>query len=263
MNQYNISCSVMNLLAEIYSQDDMTLVLHEELSVGEGKNIYLNGMVHVESIRERRDVKESPYALSGLAPRLWPFTRHDITSVRFSAIRTLERLLEAGCRKNISEQSKSSFWPSSILGDTLRIVFQNLLLESTEEILECSERVWRLLVQPKYLMAERYMLDVRIMLLISHFSSYSVPSGRYRRSCKIIHGFVDTLDATKMFWPVAPPRKSHFKAAAKMKAVLEKHKDASARSTKIIVGSDMEMSVTRTRVVTASALAIRYPCIPV
>ena len=89
MNQYNISCSVMNLLTEIYSQDDMTLVLHEELSVGEGKNIYLNGMVHVESIRERRDVKESPYALSGLAPRLWPFTRHDITSVRFSAIRTL------------------------------------------------------------------------------------------------------------------------------------------------------------------------------
>lgn len=58
-----------------------------------------------------------------------------------------ERLLEAGCRKNISEQSKSSFWPSSILGDTLRIVFQNLLLESTEEILDCSERVWRLLVQ--------------------------------------------------------------------------------------------------------------------
>lgn len=85
-----------------------------------------------------------------------------------------------------------------------------------------------------------------------------------------------TLDATKMFWPVAPPRKSHFKAAAKMKAVqleneassilgfdyarssvsIERNEDASARSTKIIVGSDMEMSVTRTRVVTASALGV-------
>lgn len=85
-----------------------------------------------------------------------------------------------------------------------------------------------------------------------------------------------TLDATKMFWPVAPPRMSHFKAAAKMKAVqlgneasstlgfdyarsfasLGKNEDASAKSTKIIVGSDMEMSVTRTRVVTASALGI-------
>lgn len=89
LNQSNISCSVMNLLAEIYSQDDMTLVMHEELSVGDGINVDLNEMVHVESVRERRDVKEIPYALSGLAPRLWPFTRHDITSVRFSAIRTL------------------------------------------------------------------------------------------------------------------------------------------------------------------------------
>lgn len=79
----------MNLLAEIYSQDDMTLVMHEELSLGEEQNIDLNEMGHIESIGERRDVKESPYALSGLAPRLWPFTRHDITSVRFSAIRTL------------------------------------------------------------------------------------------------------------------------------------------------------------------------------
>ncbi|AEE79207.1 ROOT GROWTH DEFECTIVE 3 [Arabidopsis thaliana] len=251
--------SIMNLLAEIYSQDDMTLVMHEELSLGEEQNIELNEMGHIESIGERRDVKESPYALSGLAPRLWPFTRHDITSVRFSAIRTLERLLEAGCRKNISGQSKSSFWPSSILGDTLRIVFQNLLLESTEEILECSERVWRLLVQCPVDDLE----DTAKFYMASWIELAATPYG-------------STLDATKMFWPVAPPRKSHFKAAAKMKAVkleneassilgfdyarssasLEKQEDASARSTKIIVGSDMEMSVTRTRVVTASALGI-------
>ncbi|KAF8117364.1 hypothetical protein N665_0011s0084 [Sinapis alba] len=249
--------SVMNLLAEIYSQDDMTLVMHEELSVGEGQNIDLNEMVNVESLRERRDVKESPYALSGLAPRLWPFTRHDITSVRFSAIRTLERLLEAGCRKNISEQS-SSFWPSSMLGDTLRIVFQNLLLESTEEILECSERVWRLLVQCPMEDIE----EAAKSYMASWIELAATPYG-------------STLDATKMFWPVTPPRKSHFKAAAKMKAVQleneassflgfdysrssasEKHEDAFARSAKIIVGSDLEMSVTRTRVVTASALGI-------
>ncbi|KAJ0247023.1 TATA-binding protein-associated factor BTAF1 [Hirschfeldia incana] len=251
--------SVMNLLAEIYSQDDMTVVMHEELSMGEGQNVDLNEMAHVESFRERRDVKESPYALSGLAPRLWPFTRHDISSVRFSAIRTLERLLEAGCRKNISEQSKSSFWPSSILGDTLRIVFQNLLLESTEEILECSERVWRLLVQCPVEDLE----EAAKSYMASWIELAATPYG-------------STLDATKMFWPVAPPRMSHFKAAAKMKAVqlgneasstlgfdyarsfasLGKNEDASAKSTKIIVGSDMEMSVTRTRVVTASALGI-------
>jgi len=47
----------------------------------------------------------------------------------------------------MSELSGASFWPSSIFGDTLRIVFQNLLLETNEDILQCSERVWSLLVQ--------------------------------------------------------------------------------------------------------------------
>lgn len=84
------------------------------------------------------------------------------------------------------------------------------------------------------------------------------------------------LDAKKMFWPVAIPRKSHFKAAAKMRAVYhefdasknialgstegpfpqEKSGDTSNSSVKIIVGSDMEISVTHTRVVTATALGI-------
>lgn len=58
-----------------------------------------------------------------------------------------ERLLEAGYKRKILESSGGSFWPSFILGDTLRMVFQNLLLESNDEILHCSDRVWRLLVQ--------------------------------------------------------------------------------------------------------------------
>ncbi|KAJ0079688.1 hypothetical protein Patl1_23604 [Pistacia atlantica] len=104
-------------------------------------------VVRSDDVGEGRDSQENPYTLSMLAPRLWPFMRHSITSVRHSAIRTLERLLEAVYKRNISEPSCGSFWPSFILGDTLRIVFQNLLLESNEEILQCSDRVWRLLVQ--------------------------------------------------------------------------------------------------------------------
>lgn len=83
------------------------------------------------------------------------------------------------------------------------------------------------------------------------------------------------LDTTKMFWPVAPPRKSHFKAAAKMRAVMLENETSgsialdsmrgnlpqerngdSPHSVKIVVGADVEMSVTYTRVVTASALGI-------
>jgi hypothetical protein len=33
--------------------------------------------------------EDDPFLLSTLAPRLWPFMRHNITSVRLAAIRTL------------------------------------------------------------------------------------------------------------------------------------------------------------------------------
>lgn len=84
------------------------------------------------------------------------------------------------------------------------------------------------------------------------------------------------LDATKMFWPLALPRKSHFKAAAKMRAVklenglythivsdssegsvpYDRNGDSSMSSVKIIVGADSEISVTNTRIVTSTALGI-------
>ncbi|XP_039028640.1 TATA-binding protein-associated factor BTAF1-like isoform X2 [Hibiscus syriacus] len=251
--------SVMNLLAEIYSQEDMMPKIIGTSTAKEKQNFDLNEVLRVDEVGEGKDLQENPYMLSTLAPRLWPFMRHSITSVRHSAIRTLERLLEAGYKRSISEHSGSSFWPSYILGDTLRIVFQNLLLESNQEILQCSERVWRLLVQCPVgdleVAAASFMLSW-IELATTTFGS--------------------TLDSTKMFRPVALPRKSHHRAAAKMKAVKlenesygtivmdsrrgavpqETNGDSSASLVKIIVGADAEMSVTNTRVITASALGI-------
>ncbi|CAK7341663.1 unnamed protein product [Dovyalis caffra] len=247
--------SVMNLLAEIYSQEEMI----PKMASKEKQELDLNEVVHVDDVGEGRDSQENPYMLSTLAPRLWPFMRHSITSVRHSAIRTLERLLEAGYKRNISEPSSTSFWPSFILGDTLRIVFQNLLLESNEEILQCSERVWRLLVQ----CPAEDLEAAASSYMASWIELTTTPYG-------------SPLDSTKMFWPVAPPRTSHFKAAAKMRAVRlenescsnigldyvketipqERNGDASASTVKIIVGADVEMSVTNTRVITASALGI-------
>ncbi|PPD71072.1 hypothetical protein GOBAR_DD32050 [Gossypium barbadense] len=251
--------SVMNLLAEIYSQEDMMPKMFGTPTAKEKQNFDLNEVVDVDEVGEAKDLQENPYMLSILAPRLWPFMRHSITSVRHSAIRTLERLLQAGYKRSISEPSGSSFWPSFILGDTLRIVFQNLLLESNEEILQCSERVWRLLVQ-----CPVGDLEVAAASFMSSWIELATTS------------YGSTLDATKMFWPVALPRKSHHKAAAKMKAVKlenesygttgldsvrgavsqENNGDTSSNLVKIIVGADAEMSVTNTRVITASALGI-------
>ncbi|KAL8521551.1 hypothetical protein ACS0TY_011900 [Phlomoides rotata] len=249
--------SVMNLLAEIYSQEEMIPKTFGTLVSKEKTELDLNEIGLMDDLEEGTSSLENPYMLSTLAPRLWPFMRHSITSVRLSAIRTLERLLEAGYRRSITDES-TSFWPSFIVGDTLRIVFQNLLLESNEEILQCSERVWNLLV-------ECQVEDLENAAKL-YFSSWidlaTTPYG-------------SPLDATKMFWPVALPRKSHHKAAAKMRAVMleseynknktlesteslpgDQNGDASAISTKIVVGADLDISVTYTRVVTAAALGI-------
>lgn len=88
-----LDCSVMNLLAEIYSQEKMIPRMHGTGSAEEKQEFDLNDMDNNDSIKERTDLQENPYMLSNLAPRLWPFMRHSITSVRHSAIRTLVRFL--------------------------------------------------------------------------------------------------------------------------------------------------------------------------
>ncbi|XP_052733327.1 TATA-binding protein-associated factor BTAF1 isoform X3 [Vigna angularis] len=251
--------SVMNLLAEIYSQEDMAPNMYEVLRLGDKE--MENGGGGGDC-----DGEENPYVLSTLAQRLWPFMRHSITSVRYSAIRTLERLLEAGYKRSMSELSGASFWPSSIFGDTLRIVFQNLLLETNEDILQCSERVWSLLVQCS-------MEDLEIAASFYGASWIELASTP----------FGSALDASKMYWPVAFPRKSQIRAAAKMRAAKienefgmefsldsikgsipqDRNGDVPMNSVKIVVGADVDTSVTHTRVVTATALGYFASKLPV
>ncbi|XP_072972272.1 TATA-binding protein-associated factor BTAF1 isoform X2 [Typha angustifolia] len=251
--------SVMNLLAELYSQTEMVPKMLDTWTLVEKQEFDLNKISQVDEQEDNTKSKENPYILATLIPRLWPFMRHSITSVRHSAIRTLERLLEVCYARSSAETVASKFWPTSIVGDALRIVFQNLLLESNDQILQCSERVWRLLLQ-----CPEQELESSAR---SYFSNWmqlaTTPYG-------------STLDSTKMFWPVALPRRSRYRAAAKMRAVKLEHDsdrvfsfdsakenasseqilDASTIVSKIIVGADSEKSVTHTRVITATALGV-------
>lgn len=86
-------CSVMNLLAEIYSQEEMIPKMFGATSKDK-QDFDLNEVVRYDDV-EGRDSMENPYTLSMLAPRLWPFMRHSITSVRHSAISTLVYFLHA------------------------------------------------------------------------------------------------------------------------------------------------------------------------
>ena len=73
----------MHLLAEIYTQKDIA----RELSVGiaDARPMFdLN-----EAIQDEIKHMDDPSLLSTLTPRLWPFMRHNISSVRHAAISTL------------------------------------------------------------------------------------------------------------------------------------------------------------------------------
>lgn len=78
----------MNLLAEIYSQEEMIPKTFGTSGSIEKLELDLNEVGHMDDL-EGMSSLENPYMLSTLAPRLWPFMRHSISSVRLSAIRTL------------------------------------------------------------------------------------------------------------------------------------------------------------------------------
>lgn len=79
----------MNLLAEIYSQEEMIPKTFGTSVSKEKMELDLNEIGLMDDLEEGASSLENPYMLSTLAPRLWPFMRHTITSVRLSAIRTL------------------------------------------------------------------------------------------------------------------------------------------------------------------------------
>lgn len=74
-------------------------------------------------------------SLTVLVPRVWPFLRHTISSVRRAALETLFTLLSK------ADQS-CAVWINPILQDMLRHIFQSCILESNEEILELIQKVW-------------------------------------------------------------------------------------------------------------------------
>lgn len=79
--------------------------------------------------------------LPELVPRLWPFLRHSIASVRHSALQTFHTLLTLP-----EDQQSVQPWLPFILQDALRHIFQRSLLEEKPNITKILEKVWNLLL---------------------------------------------------------------------------------------------------------------------
>lgn len=107
-------------------------------------------------------------SLTVLVPRVWPFLRHTISSVRRAALETLftllskadqvnldikllEQIWQNGCNYSVCSSEywlilfivlqSCALWINPILQDMLRHIFQSCILESNEEILELIRKV--------------------------------------------------------------------------------------------------------------------------
>ncbi|XP_066534947.1 TATA-binding protein-associated factor 172 isoform X2 [Hoplias malabaricus] len=74
-------------------------------------------------------------SLTVLVPRVWPFLRHTIASVRRAALETLFTLLSKA-------DQTCAVWLNPIMQDMLRHIFQSCILESNQEILDLIQKVW-------------------------------------------------------------------------------------------------------------------------
>ncbi|KAJ3392307.1 TATA-binding protein-associated factor mot1 [Lobulomyces angularis] len=81
-------------------------------------------------------------SLEVLAPRLFPFFRHAISSVRVAVLKMVETLVDVGM---IMLQNKS-FNGNWVGTELLRLVFQNFLLEENPDILKRTFSLWKKLI---------------------------------------------------------------------------------------------------------------------
>lgn len=80
--------------------------------------------------------KESDHSFTNLVPRLYPFLRHTIPSVRSAVLRALQTFLQIG-----GDDTRG--WVSARI---LRLVYQNLLVERHDTPLKLSQEVWNSLL---------------------------------------------------------------------------------------------------------------------
>lgn len=99
-----------------------------------------------------------------LLPRLWPFLAHNSKAVRHSTLTTIYALTIKNSRyskdvNNTLETTNLQFnlgvshWPSNLVQDALRHIYQRILIESNEEIQNLCIAVWKNLIHNSDLLA--------------------------------------------------------------------------------------------------------------
>lgn len=132
--------SIMRLLSEVTShpahpdcnclwlEPDMLKDLSDDESFEKEKDLSMKTLSGVKA--SISDV------LIELVPRLWPFLRHSSKGVRRAAVNLLHTLTESFNNENLLQ------WARPLCSEIFSRLFRNILLETEEDILETSHRVW-------------------------------------------------------------------------------------------------------------------------
>lgn len=98
--------------------------------------------------------------MAKLVPRLWPFLAHSSSSVRRSTLQTLFTLTRPSQSENSTNNTPSTNgdkemrlnygvkdWPTELVQDSLRHVFQRVLVEHLEDVQNLAVKVWDNIVE--------------------------------------------------------------------------------------------------------------------
>ncbi|KAI1330419.1 hypothetical protein F5Y16DRAFT_396387 [Xylariaceae sp. FL0255] len=114
--------------------------LGDDLSASTGKIMdllaTLCGFPQVLEAMKRSAEQDEDRSFTLLVPRLYPFLRHTITSVRLAVLKALMTFVNLG--------DDSQGW---LDGRILRLIFQNILVERDQETLKMSMQLWASLVK--------------------------------------------------------------------------------------------------------------------
>ena len=196
---------VMDLLARLCSHDEVIAAMKEN------------------ALAEGGELAESEHSFQRLVPRLYPFLRHTIPSVRSAVLRALQTFLHLS-------DAKAKLWVDSKI---LRLVFQNMFVERYDEVLSLSSRAWNsmsdLLGEENRFASEFEVYANQLLELALHpvgvarnpipleYSLIMKPSGQLLAEPAIVHRKQSSPSAAE------PPTKRRRRSEKKEEPVLKTH----------------------------------------
>ncbi|KAJ3219778.1 TATA-binding protein-associated factor mot1 [Dinochytrium kinnereticum] len=116
-------------------------------------------------------VRLEPKALEVQVPRLYPFLRHAITSVKTAVLRTLKTLLE------VAEADASGLCSCWLTKEVAQLVFQNFVLEEKDDVSRLSLEIWSQLMGVMFKMGQTELNSMFTQGLSGLFNLLMTPIG--------------------------------------------------------------------------------------